>query len=114
LGTPVVPEVYRMSAVSSGADVGDQGGGRRVGDDHARFGVGQDGQHLAREQPVVDRGEDRPALGRAVHDLSELRAAGADERDAVAGAHILALQRAGDLAGPLVEFGERGRVRPRS
>jgi hypothetical protein len=78
-----VSEVYKMSAVSSGADVGDQGGGRRVDDDHARFGVGQDGSTFR-----------------------ELRAA-------VAGAHSpgrqsLTPQRAGDLAGPLVEFGERG------
>jgi hypothetical protein len=77
--------------------------------------VHQQAQHardvgLLLEQQVaaVDRGEDRPALGRAVHDLRELRAAGADERDAVAGADVLALQRAGDLARPLVEFGERG------
>ena len=94
---------------AEGADIGDQGGGWRVDDDHARFGVGQDGQHLARGQPVVDRGEDRPALGRAVHDLGELGPAGADVGDAVAGAHVLALQGPGDLAGSLVEFGERGR-----
>ena len=97
-----------VAVEAEGADVGDQGGGRRVGDDHARFGVGEDGQHLARGQPVVDRGEDRPALGGTVHDLGELGPAGADVGDAVAGAHILALQGAGDLAGSLVEFGERG------
>jgi hypothetical protein len=28
--------------------------------------------------------------------------------DAVAGAHVFALQSPGDLAGPLVQFGERG------
>ena len=58
-------------------------------------------------------GEDRPALGRAVHDLGELGPASADVGDAVAGAHSpgrpsLALQGPGDLAGPLGEFGERG------
>jgi hypothetical protein len=38
----------RVAVEAEGPDVGDQGGGRRVDDDHARFGVGQDGQHLAR------------------------------------------------------------------
>ena len=98
-----------VAVEAQGADVGDQRGGRRVGDDHAGLGVSEDRQHLARGQPVVDRREDRPALGRAVHDLGELGPAGADVGDAVAGAHILALQGAGDLAGSLVEFGEGGR-----
>jgi hypothetical protein len=74
------------------ADVRDQGCGRPVDDQHAGFGVGQDVQDLLRRQPVVDGGEDRPSLGRAVEDLDELRAAGADEGDSIAGAHSPGLQ----------------------
>jgi len=56
-------------------------------------------QDLAGGQAVIDRGEDRPALGRTVQDLHELRAAGADAGDAAAGAHSPGLQRPDDLAG---------------
>lgn len=52
----------------------------------------------------------RSALGRAVQDLGELRAAGPDEGDAAAGGHSLALQGLGDLAGAAVKIGERGQA----
>lgn len=100
-------EIVEVGDQGVAGGVGSQGRGGRVDHQDAGLGVGQDGQDLGRGQAVVDGGEDRSALGRAVEDFGELRAAGADEGDAVAGGHSLALQGLGDLAGAAVEVGER-------